>query len=308
MNSLPFSTGLCQLSSFALITATGPDAASFLHSQLTNDIKTLQRACLAGYCSTKGRLLASLLVWKTEETFFLEVPAELQESFQKRLQIYVLRSKVKLDHVSNSHVILGVLGQETAQKLMKWFPTLPHTPYELVNNEFGTLIRLTDVYQVARYQWILSTSLFEQIAPATLSEQNWALSEIHAGIPHISLPTQEKFVPQMINYELIGGVHFKKGCYPGQEIVARTHYLGKQKRRMALAQIDDPQVHSGMEVFTSDDNTQPCGMVVNAQPNNHGGSDCLIEMKIAYLTDTVVQLANGKTCRWLPLPYPLSAE
>jgi tRNA-modifying protein YgfZ len=288
------------------MTATGPDAVSFLHSQLTNDIQSLpeNRACLAGYCSTKGRLLASLLIWRSQETVFLEVPAELQESFQKRLQIYVLRSKVKLS-ASNTDVIVGVLGEDAAAQLTTWFPTLPSAPYEVVSNTSGTLIRLTDANQVARYQWIVSKSLFEQLSLTTIPEHHWALSEIHAGIPHISLATQEKLVPQMINYELIGGVNFKKGCYPGQEIVARTHYLGKQKRRMVLAQIDHPHVQSGMEVFAGIDQTQPCGMIINAQPNTQGGSDCLIELQIAVLGDANVRLASGDLCRWLPMPYSM---
>lgn len=318
-----FSAGLCQLTPFALISVSGADATNFLHSQFTNDIKALpqNRACLAGYCSNKGRLLASLLVWKStsseEDSIFLEVPAELQESLQKRLQIFVMRSKVKLNHVTESHAILGILGEAAAQALVKWFPTLPTSPYELIQNDAGILIRLTDAEKITRYQWIMSKSFFEQIWPVLSTSDNklpvlpshvWSLSEIHAGIPHISLATQEKFVPQMINYELIGGINFKKGCYPGQEIVARTHYLGKQKRRMVLAQIDNAAVQSGMEVFASNDPDQPCGMVVNAQANESGGSDCLIEIKTAYLSDAVVQLNTGEICRWLPMPYPLPVD
>jgi len=320
-SSHPFPTGLCNLTQFALISASGTDATNFLHSQFTNDIKSLPEnsACLAGYCSTKGRLLASLLVWKSasseEKSLFLEVPAELQESLQKRLQVFVMRSKVKLNNVTESNAILGILGEPTARSLMEWFPTIPTSPYELIHSEAGVLIRLADAREIARYQWIISKQLFEQIWPVIYATRNqqfpilpahvWSLSEIHAGIPHISLATQEKFVPQMVNYELIGGVNFKKGCYPGQEIVARTHYLGKQKRRMILAQIDNATVQSGMEVFASDDPSQPCGMVVNAQPNAVGGSDCLIEIKTAYLSDAIVQLNTGEICRWLPMPYSL---
>jgi len=309
-----FSTGLCQLTHCALVSATGVDAVPFLHGQLTNDIKSLpnDRACLAGYCSTKGRLIATLLVWKPDdETVLLEMPKELQESLQKRLQVFVMRSKVKLSHVTESNAILGILGEATAVQLAEWFPTLPAAPYDLVHHEAGVLIRLADAQQTARYQWVLSKQLFEQIWPTLnerfpiLPEQVWSLSEIHAGIPHIHLATQEKFVPQMVNYELIGGINFKKGCYPGQEIVARTHYLGRQKRRMVLARIEHASVQSGMEVFVGDDESQPCGMVVNAQPNDCGGSDCLIEIKTAYLNEATVKLSSGEICQWLPLPYSL---
>ncbi|PRC91646.1 YgfZ/GcvT domain-containing protein [Solimicrobium silvestre] len=310
-------SGFCKLSQFALITASGVDAANFLQSQLTNDIKSLaaNRACLAGYCTPKGRLLASMLIWKTTEsatdTITIEVPAELQEALQKRLQMFVMRAQVKLHHSSPTSAILGILGADAAAQLAEWFPTLPVAPYELVNNESGTLLRLADAQGIARYQWITTKEFAEQAWPALLAispslpEHVWGWSEIHAGIPHISLATQEKFVPQMINYELIGGVNFKKGCYPGQEIVARSQYLGKQKRRMVLAQINSATVHSGMEVFASDDLSQPCGMVVNAQPNGADGSDCLIEIKTAYLKDATVQLSSGEVCNWLPMPYPL---
>jgi folate-binding protein YgfZ len=320
LNSPPFSTGICKLTQFALISASGVDATKFLHSQFTNEINSLpeNKASLAGYCSTKGRLLVDLLVWKSvtsgEESILLEVPVELQEAFQKRLQVFIMRSKVKLNHMTESQAILGILGDAPVTELAEWFPTLPESPYELIKNDAGTLIRVADVGKTARYQWIMANPIFEQIWPTIgkklpiVSENNWALSEIHAGIPHITLATQEKFVPQMVNFELIGAVNFKKGCYPGQEIVARTHYLGKQKRRMVLAQIDHAAVQSGMEVFTRDDPSQPCGMVVNAQANATGGSDCLIEIKTAYLTEAVVQLSTGEICRWLPMPYPLPTD
>lgn len=319
-SSSHFSMGISKLSYYALISVSGADAAHFLHSQLTNDIKLLaeNQACLAGYCTPKGRLLASLLVWKSvesgQETIIIEMPAELQESLQKRLQMFIMRSQVKLNHITESSVVLGILGETTIAQLTHWFPQLPTTAYELIKNTAGILLRLADADGVARYQWIMATSLFEQIWPAlsttipNLPEHKWLLSEIHAGIPHISLATQEKFTPQMINYELIGGVSFKKGCYPGQEIVARSHYLGKQKRRMFLAQINNPTVQNGMEVFASDDLNQPCGMIVNAQPNDKGGSDCLVEIKTNYLNDATVQLASGETCHWLPMPYPLPSD
>lgn len=310
--------GLGKLSQFALISATGSDAITFLHSQLTNDIKLLSRdhACLAGYCTPKGRLLASMLAIKVgheagEEAILLQVPAELRETLQKRLKMFVMRSKVTLTDLAASHTILGILGESTAQQLSNWFPTLPSLSYAAVSNDFGHLLRLPDANGVARYQWIISNDLLEQhwsslsMLSGQFTEAAWNLSEIHAGIPHITLATQEKFVPQMINYELIGGVNFKKGCYPGQEIVARSQYLGKQKRRMVLAQINSTSVQNGTEVFAASDLTQPCGMVVNAQANDLGGSDCLIEIKTAFLAQDTVQTLDGAVCHWLPMPYQL---
>jgi len=293
--------GIARLSQFSLISASGADAVSFLHSQLTNDIKTLaeNHACLAGFCTPKGRLLATMLVWKIKDVITMEVPLELQENLQKRLQMYVMRSKVSLQHVSDGQTVFGLFGESALSVLAEWFPDAPSTPYQLVSNDNGTLLRLTDVEGMARYQCVVTKD--GQIEP----ESEWQRSEIHAGIPQVGAATQEKFVPQMINYELIGGVSFKKGCYPGQEIVARTHYLGKQKRRTVLARIPSADVNSGAEVFASTDLEQPCGMVVNAVLNNNGGSDCLIEIKTNFLTEATIQLRSGEICEWLPMPYPL---
>jgi folate-binding protein YgfZ len=240
----------------------------------------------------------------------------MQEALQKRLQMFVMRAKVKLDNVSASQLVLGFIGAQTMTHVLPWFAQLPASPYELVSNESGTLLRVADADGVARYQWIAEKEVAEQAwatlagVVAELPEPLWALSEIHAGIPHIGLTTQEKFVPQMINYELIGAVNFKKGCYPGQEIVARTHYLGKQKRRTVLAHVDSANVQSGMEVFVCRDLdlTQPCGMVVNAAANPAGGTDCLIEIKTACYNQNSVQLSTGELCHWLPMPYALPID
>jgi folate-binding protein YgfZ len=134
------------------------------------------------------------------------------------------------------------------------------------------------------------------------------LSAIHAGVPQVSQPTQEQFVPQMINFELIGGVNFRKGCYPGQEIVARSQYLGKLKRRMALATLDNAAARPGDEVFSSADPDQPCGMIVNAAPNGAGGADVLVEIKLAAIDSAVRHgSAGGTALSFLPLPYALDA-
>ncbi|HAT33212.1 MAG TPA: folate-binding protein YgfZ, partial [Janthinobacterium sp.] len=135
-----------------------------------------------------------------------------------------------------------------------------------------------------------------------------------AGVPYISAATQEKFVPQMINFELLGGVNFKKGCYPGQEIVARSQYLGKLKRRTTLVGIADPAAKAGDEVFAVADPEQPCGMIVNAAPNGSGGVDALVEMKLAAIEQGGIEAGSvrlgsvdGAPLSLLPMPYVLDA-
>ncbi|MCI1013050.1 folate-binding protein YgfZ [Herbaspirillum sp. C7C2] len=303
------------LTDLGLIAATGEEAAAFLHGQLTNDVQhlTADSARLAGYCSPKGRLLATLLMWRDEAGIFLQLPRALQPAIQKRLQMFILRAKAKLADVSAERAVLGLVGPATANALAEWFPVLPTAPYDKLNNSHGTLIRLADAAGSPRYQWIaaldtLSTAwpkLVQHLKPtATLA---WRLSDIRAGVPGILAATQEQFVPQMINFELIGGVNFKKGCYPGQEIVARSQYLGKLKRRTLLATIASTGARAGDEVFAAADPGQPCGMVVNAEPLDQDHALALVEMKLAAADDTVhLGAAGGPALHFHDLPYELA--
>lgn len=300
-----------------LISATGDDAPGFLHNQLTNDVEHLgaDEARLAGYCSPKGRLLATFLMWKSADATMLQLHRPIQPSVQKRLQMYVLRSRVKLADVTDSFAVLGLAGKPVSAVLQKWFPELPALPFGKVENASGVIIRVPDAFGEPRYQWIVPVEAAQQAWPELIKTLTpagtpaWRLTDIHAGMPQVTQPTQEQFVPQMINFELIGGVNFKKGCYPGQEIVARSQYLGKLKRRMLLATIDATSVSAGMEVFSSADPEQPCGMIVNAERNLQGGTDCLVEAKIAATEEGSIHLgsAAGPVLKFGTLPYALPA-
>ncbi len=261
---------------------------------------------------------ASFLLWRDGDAVMLQLPRELQPALQKRLQMFVMRDKAKLadmtEHLDIA-VVLGLGGAAAQTALHHLFATMPAAPYTLVHNELGTLMRLADAFGAPRYQWLTSSAtalavwpqLAETLAPG--GTDAWNLSAIHAGTPHISAKTQEQFVPQMVNFELLGGVNFKKGCYPGQEIVARSQYLGKLKRRTALASIAQADVAAGDEVFAVADPDQPCGMVVNAAPNGLGGVDALVEIKLAALEEGAVRLGSstGAALTWLPMPYALDA-
>jgi tRNA-modifying protein YgfZ len=307
---------IAPLTDLGLISAIGEDAASFLHNQLTNDVEHLgaQDARLAGYCSPKGRLLASMLIWKTGDAIMLQVPRQIQPAIQKRLQMFVLRAKVKLTDVSGERPILGLAGPRALDELKAHFPQLPDAPFRKTESAAGTLIRVADVDGMPRYQWIASDNTAYDAWPALskalppAGPALWRLSEIRAGVARITPATQEKFVPQMINFELIGGVNFKKGCYPGQEIVARTQYLGKLKRRALLASIPTTNVAAGDEVFSSADPGQPCGMIVNAETSGVNQAECLVEMKTAALDEGSVHLgsAEGPVLSFHSLPYSLN--
>ena len=296
------------------ITFSGDDAATFLHNQLTNDVEHLgvDEARLAGYCSPKGRLLASLLIWRASDAITLQLPRELQQAVQKRLQMYVMRAKVKVTDSNNNTVAFGLAGSTTATLLQRWFAVLPDAYYRKVDSAAGSLIRLADANGVPRWQWITTAAIATEALPMLCKHlpladaARWRLSEIHAGLPLITLGTQEKFVPQMINFEAIGGVNFKKGCYPGQEIVARSQYLGTLKRRMLPASIDTATAEAGMEVFAANDVAQPCGMIVNAERDAEGRMQCLVEIKLAAHTAGNIHFGvDGPQLQFHPLPYAL---
>lgn len=302
------------LAGIGVIAATGDDAATFLHNQLTNDVEHLGQgeARLAGYCSPKGRLLATLLLWRDGDAIGMALPRPLVEPVRKRLSMFVLRAKAKLTDASDEYALIGVAGPKASDALSAQFGTLPDAPLRTVVSDAGTLIRLHDAPSGPRYLLVASPDAgiaawkaLSQVLP-TADEAAWRLAELHAGIPQVTAATQEQFVPQMINYELIGGVNFRKGCYPGQEIVARSQYLGKLKRRMLPAAVD-ASAAAGQEVFSNADAGQPCGMVVNAEQSGPGRSDCLVALKLAAVDAGAVRLgaADGPVLRFLPLPYPL---
>jgi folate-binding protein YgfZ len=308
---------IAPITDLALIKASGAEAASFLHKQLTNDVEHLGLvdARLAGYCSPKGRLMATFLIWRNADDIFLQLPRSIAAALQKRLQMFIMRSKVTLSDASEAQLTLGVGGQKAAAVLATWFDALPATPYAKLDHPMGTLIRVADACGAARYQWLMSTATAQTVWPvlaatlATGDDAAWLLSQVHAGVPQIGAATQEKFVPQMVNFELLGGVNFKKGCYPGQEIVARSQYLGKLKRRTLLVTFGDPSAKAGDELFSSLDPEQPCGMIVNAAPNGAGGIDALVEMKLEAIVQgrVFVGAADGALVQFLPMPYALDA-
>ena len=313
------------IGNLGLIAVTGDDAATFLHGQLTNDVANLPpgEVRLAGYCTPKGRLQATMLVWRgsagaaTPATIYLQLPLALQPAFQKRLSMFVMRAKAKLLDASRDPrhaVVIGVGGARAGAALQQHIDTLPPAPNTTAEGTHGTVLRVADAFGAPRYLWLTSAETALAALPALQQAlalggtDAWELSGIHAGIAQVTAATIEQFVPQMINFELVGGVNFKKGCYPGQEIVARSQYLGKLKRRTTLVTIADPAAAAGQELFSVDDPAQPCGMIVNAAPNGAGGVDALVEIKLAAL-DQAVHLGSttGAPVEFLTMPYALDA-
>ncbi|MEC5406794.1 folate-binding protein [Paraburkholderia sp. MPAMCS5] len=307
------------LTQFGVIDATGDDAASFLHGQLTNDTQHLDaaNARLAGYCSAKGRLLASFLTWRSGDTIRLLVSKDVQAAVQKRLSMFILRAKAKLADASGELAVLALAG-DVRKALSGVFDALPDGVHVKVDGAAGSLIRVPDAFGRLRFLWIGPKAQIETHLPALdeklkrVSPAVWDWLDIHAGEPRITQPVAEQFVPQMVNFDVLGAVNFRKGCYPGQEVVARSQYRGTIKRRTSLANVagELDTVKAGVELFHSDDPSQPCGMVVNAASARDGGVDVLVETKLAALESGSVHLgaAHGPALQFLPLPYGLPTE
>jgi folate-binding protein YgfZ len=252
-----------RLTRFGLLSVTGEDARDFLHAQLTNDIQNLppERAALAGWCSAKGRLLASFLVIPAAQGFLLQVARDLTPVVAKRLALFVLRSKVKIADESDKWSQLGVWGE---------IPGLdaPRAPLGIGRQGSMTAVRMAEGRTL-----ILATEAF---APEgkELDESRWTLEEIRTGRPLITSATQDLFIPQMVNFHTLGGVDFRKGCYPGQEIVARTQYRGQVKRHMVHARVADGTGIGPGAAFGEG------GTVVNAAPGDDGITELLAVVPI----------------------------
>ncbi len=298
--------GLVALSHWGLIRARGADAVSFLQGQLTNDVATLDasQARLAGFCSAKGRLQASFVVCKlADDELLLACAASVLPATLKRLSMFVLRAKCKLTDASAELRLFGAAGATTA----RWTNESP--VWARHEAEGGSVLRLPDVDGVPRCVVLLDAARPLPLAPA-LTLDTWRLLEVRSGIPLIEAATVDQFVPQMLNYEVIGGVDFRKGCYPGQEVVARSQYRGTIKRRMFLFE-SDALLAAGQEVFHSADAGQPAGMVVNAAPLiDRAGCAVLVEVKLAALESGQLHAGSGDgaVLRLAALPYALPSE
>lgn len=313
MNTEPHSfDGATELMHWGLIRATGSEAAAFLHNQLSANFKQLDQSQvrLAGYCNPKGRLLATFLGWRTaSDQLWLACHRSVLVATVKRLSMFVMRADCRLSdgqaQEGGESLRLWGLAGAAAQELLSCTGSLPVWGHH--QQPEGSIIRLPDVADTHRALWVSSV---KPTAP-DLSLAHWQWLEVQSAIPMIEQSTAEQFVPQMINFELIGGVDFKKGCYPGQEVVARSQYRGTVKRRMFLFEVDAP-ASAGQEVFDAQDPDQAAGMVVAAapKPQGQGSSTVLVEVKLAALDAGRLSLGGvgGPALRLEPMPYMVSTQ
>lgn len=294
--------GIAPLSHLGVIRVQGEDAAKFLHGQLTQDFALLdmQHARLAAFLSAKGRMQASFIGFKRSATEVLLVCSQdLLTPTLKRLSMFVLRAKAKLSDATADFALYGVAGDA-----LKSIAGGAYEPWAKADFDEATLVHLYPAAGQPRALWVAPQGNPAPQGPA-LDASLWLWSEVQSAVPTLTAPLSEAFVPQMLNYESVGGVNFKKGCYPGQEVVARSQFRGTLKRRTYIAHASSGFT-VGSEVFTQDDLEQPCGTVVQVAPSPHGGVDALVSLQIA-ATEHPLQVGatGGVALQLQTLPYPL---
>ncbi len=300
-------TRLVPLADWAIWRVAGPEAQSFLQGQTTNDIGALSPGAwqLSGYCTPKGRLLATFTLWRSEaETFYLLLPLSLAEAVMTRLKRYVLRAKLKI--TPSPLLALGILGSGAQDFLTGAGLTAPEPRACAFDNGFTVLGVAPDRFLLLAQSETFKAHWPEWEQHASRADATaWEAANVAAGIATVLPATQELFIPQMLNFDLVGGLSYTKGCYPGQEIVARMHYLGRLKERLCCATVPG-KAQPGDKLYSPVFGEQSCGTVANAVSGDHGQTTLLAVLQTAAAKNEVhLGAPGGSTLKFLPLPYPV---
>jgi folate-binding protein YgfZ len=305
------------LSHYSLVAVHGEDALDFLQGQFSNDLRRIDEghSLLNAYCSPKGRMLANFRVFHHGDSFYLRMPSTMVEATMKRLRMFVMRSRVTIEDTVDTFIGIGLSGPGAEGELARATNlTPPAGNDDVIQNDHLLVIRVPGIhprfeiyagFDAACRIW---NALNVDCAPVGTSA--WNLLEIQAGLPTIHPETAEAFVPQMANLQLVDGVSFKKGCYPGQEVVARMQYLGKLKRRMYLARVQSSEPPcAGQDLFDVRGDEQSVGKVVDAEPHPDGGYSLLAVVQIASAEQGDVRLGDrkGPVLEYQTLPYAFPA-
>jgi folate-binding protein YgfZ len=304
-------TTFCELSDTGLIALSGADAVTFLQGQLTSDVAGLEppRTQYSGYCTPKGRLLATFLVWRLDAEILLQLPRALRESMQSRMSKYVLRSKVSVSDATERYMLFGLVGDDAARAISSVVEAAPGAVHAVsVRDGIAVTALPTD-----RYLMLVPASSADDVRNKLSSvaearpAASWSALDIDAGVAVVTPETQEQYVPQMLNLDLIGAVSYSKGCYPGQEIVARTHYLGRVKQRTYRVRAPEgAELRIGDRLFSDEyGREQASGTIVNAAAN---GATALAVVYTSSVARGVHHRAlDGPPIAIETLPYALDA-
>jgi len=295
-----------------LLHLAGPDAREFLQNQLTQSVADLvdTETRLAAWCSAKGRARAVFRVIPSDTGLVLLADADTLEAIRPKLQMFILRAQVAITDLSADEGLMGVTGPVAETLLTETAGSLPRADNELVRAGDLHVIRVPG-HPAARYLVLAPekqlAALWEryQAALTPTDQAFWQLLDIQAGLPTVTPATMERFVPTMLNLEPLGGINYTKGCYPGQEVVARMHYLGKLKRRLYRARLGDDPPLPGSAV-TLADGTE-AGEVVSAALSPEQGSELLAVLRIEMAEREGLQV-DGRPLQLLDLPYPPPGE
>jgi folate-binding protein YgfZ len=302
---------LCDLAPLAALRVQGRDAEAFLQGQVTSDVAALAAGAsqYSAWCTPKGRVLANFLLRRIDsETFELLLPEPLGAPIRKRLGMFVLRSQVTLDDTSESTARIG-LGGPAAGRIVEVAIGPPPPVLRSVAVDGGELLQLRGGRFVALVATGQAERLWDRLAKSAQAAgfPCWKWLTVRAGVPVILPATQDQFIPQAINWDAFQGVSFQKGCYTGQEIVARTQYLGRLKERTVLGHTTPTALEAGTRLFSATFGDQPCGTVLNAAAAPGGGMDFLavVQLSAAAAADLRLASADGPKTTLLPLPYEL---
>jgi len=305
---------LFDLSHLRFIRVSGSDAETFLQGQLTSDIRIVSsdHHQMAGYCTPKGRMLANFRIFYHQGAYILQLPNDTHEALLKRLSMYIMRSQVTIEDITDQMVAIGLTGECSADLISTAFETIPQAAGDSVQDNSISLMKLSG--PTPRFEIFGQPSKIEKLwqqlstQAKTTNLELWSLLDIRSGIPSVHASTVEAFVPQMLNMQLIDGVSFDKGCYVGQEVVARMKYLGELKRRMYLAKTDSAtQPMPGDEIFSSigAESGQGTGKVVMSAPSPDGGYELLAVVENSAIESGSLHLENspGPELILMPMPY-----
>lgn len=314
-------SSLTVLKDLVIVALTGADATSFLQSQITQDVSAIGQdtSALAGYCSARGRMLASMIVLQkgTEpsEGWLLLTKADAAPALVQRLRMFVMRAKVDIE-ISDSAVIgMAVPGSEQNPSETQGVEVPDDAPsYAVLRRDTQVWIRTPERADAPQARWWVLGSASTDTNASETGLQAWQAEDIAAGLPWVQAATQDTFIPQTLNMDLIDGVSFTKGCYPGQEVVARSHYRGTLRRRMAYAvgAVGDlPSVNDlpGVDTFDARKPDNPCGRVINAAILEDA-LHVLIEVQLADLdiADFRLGSGDGPALKLHALPYQIQAD
>ena len=312
---------ICDLSSFSTLVIAGDDAASFMQGQFTNDVEAVneENSQLSAICNNKGRMIANFRLFQYQKNYFLSLKSDLLEPSIKHLQNYILRAQVAIQDVSEQLIHIGISGDHATDLLSPFIKNINPEIDSISYNENYIVIPVASLHSKKRPRYEIfcpvehAMALWEKVSKQAdvVNSSSWDYLNIQAGIPFIDANSSEEFVPQMANMELINGVSFTKGCFTGQEIVARMHYLGKLKKRCYKINIDtDKKPETGDKLFAENARAgQNTGAIISVEKNPESGYDALAVIQIA---DTESKLflndANGPVVSIKQLPYTFESS